>query len=125
MKADASAGRPRSRIQYVQFLQAQGHKASVASAGAIVSREAKRIFGAALGRGRRGKKGRKGRAGGRQASPATAMLREKLKLDKANAGLRDATHYTRWLVDQKGVGIGLKGARPIVYRELRQAKTPS
>jgi len=122
MQADSAAGRPRSRAAYVQVLKAQGHKGSDASAGAIVAREAKRVFGKPLGRGKKGRKGPGRRGGGRQASPATAMLREKLKLDRAGEGLRDATYYTRWVVDQKGAGIGLKGARPIVYRELRQAK---
>lgn len=125
MAEDARAGRQRKRAAYIQILKDHGHKASAASASVIVSREAKRAFGKTLGRGRKGKakraKGRRG--GGRQASPATTLLREKLQKDKAAGQLRDPPHYVRWVVDQPGVKIGLKTARPIVYRELHRAKS--
>lgn len=116
MAEDAQAGRKRSRAAYLQVLRDHGHNSS-ASAGAIVAREAKRHFGAALGRS---PKRARGRGGGRQASPATAELRQKMADDAAKGELRDVNHYVRWLVDK--AGIGLKKARPIVYRELRRAK---
>ena len=123
MQADAKAGGPRSRTEYVALLQDAGGPKTPNGAGLIVLREAKRIFGGPLGRGKKAKAtgGRHGH--GRQASPATALLREKLAADKAAGGLRDAAHYLRWLMDQKGHGLGLKAGRPIVYRELRAAKT--
>jgi hypothetical protein len=121
MAEDAQTGRQRSRSAYIQVLKEHGHKASAASASVIVSREAKRAFGKPLGRGRKGRRGKAGRGGGRVASPATAHLREKIGDDKAKGDLRDTGHYVRWLVDK--AGIGLKKARPIVYRELRQAKS--
>jgi hypothetical protein len=121
MQADAQAGAPRSRVEYISLLQAAGGPKTPNGAGLIVLREAKRIFGGPLGRGKKAQSSRRG--AGRQASPATAVLREKLKADKAAGPLREPVHYIRWLVDQPGVKIGLKGARPIVYRELRAAKT--
>lgn len=117
----ADGGHPRSRSDYLDVLRQAGHKGSDNSADLIINREAKRIFGGRLGRGRKANVG-KGRKGGRQASPATAILREKLAKDKASGELRDAPHYLRWVVDQPGVELGLKQARPIVYRELRQVR---
>lgn len=126
MQADAQGGGPRSRQDYLEVLKGAGGPASPNAAGIIVNREAKRIFGRPLGRGK-AKAGRRdgraaGRRRGRQASPATAALRAKLQADKGGAGLRDPPHYVRWLVDQPGVKMGLKQARPVVYRELRTAR---
>lgn len=120
MQADHARGSQRSRAEYLHVLRENGGPSSANAAGIIVLREAKRIFGKPLGRGKKNAKGKRG--GGRQPSPATAMLREKLTHDKTSGDLRDAAHYLRWLMDQKGHGLGLKGARPIVYRELRTAK---
>lgn len=117
MQADGS--RPRARADYLAVLRDAGHKGSDNSAALIINREAKRIFGAPLGRSRKGKKKAGNGKGGRQASPATVLLREKLAHDKAASALRDAPHYLRWVVDQPGVKLGLKQARPIVYRELK------
>ncbi len=124
MQADAQANRPRSRAAYLALLGEAGGPSSPNAAGIIVNREAKRAFGRPLGRGKgKARAGRRGgRKAGRQASPGTVALRTKLQADKANGGLRDAPHYVRWLVDQPGVKIGLKQARPVVYRELREAK---
>ena len=118
----ADDGKPRSRAAYLTVLREAGHQGSDNSASLIVNREAKRVFGGPLGRGRRGKKPARGRKAGRQASPATSLLRAKLAADKAGPGLRDAPHYLRWVVDQPGVKMGLKQAKPIVYRELRAAR---
>jgi len=119
MAEDAQAGRKRSRDAYLQILRDNGHT-STTSAPAIIAREAKRAFGGTLGRRRKtSRKGRRG--GGREASPATAELRQKIVDDKAKGDVRDVPHYVRWLVDK--AGIGLKKARPIVYRELRRAKS--
>ncbi len=117
----ADGDRPRSRNDYLAALRGAGHKGSDNSAALIINREAKRIFGAPLVRGHKAKSG-EGRKGGRQTSPATALLREKLAKDKAAGDVRDASHYLRWVVDQPGVKLGLKQARPIVYRELRAVK---
>ncbi len=122
MRADAKAGGPRSRAQYVALLQDAGGPKTPNGAGLIVLREAKRIFGGPLGRGRKPKAKRGRRGGGRQPSPATGLLREKLRKDKAAGELRDAPYYVRWAVDQPGLNMGLKGVRPIVYRELRSVK---
>lgn len=120
MSDDARAGRQRSRAEYLETLVAAGHTGSAASAGMIVNREAKRTFGGPLGRGKKkAKKGRRSGAGGRQPSPATMVLRARLQADKANGQLLEPGRYVRWVVDQPGVKLGLKQARPIVYRELR------
>ncbi|HUR25000.1 MAG TPA: hypothetical protein VM327_03175 [Candidatus Thermoplasmatota archaeon] len=50
------------------------------------------------------------------------LLREKLTHDKAAGNLRDAKHYLAWLMDQPGTKLGIKPARPIVYRELHAMK---
>lgn len=121
LAADAAVGKARSRAEYLAALREAGHKGSDLSASVIVSREAKRAFGRPLGRGG-GKQRARGRKGGRQPSPATTLLREKLAHDKGAGGLRDAPHYLRWVVDQPGVKLGLKQARPVVYRELRLAR---
>lgn len=122
MQADAQANRPRTRAVYLALLGEAGGPSSANAAGIIVNREAKRAFGRPLGPGKAkaGKAGRRG--GGRQASPATVALRAKLQADKAKGDLRDPPHYVRWLVDQPGIKMGLKQARPVVYRELRQAR---
>ena len=118
MKADGST--PRTRADYLEVLRGAGHKGSPNSAALIVNREAKRAFGKPLPR--RQQAGPRLRThSGRQASPATSMLREKLAEDKAGSGLREATHYVRWLVDKANVGI--QKARPVVYRELRALRT--
>lgn len=117
MAADTNAGRTRSRADYLAALRAAGHKGSDLSADVIVSREAKRAFGKPLGR-KRGKA--VPRRGGRRSSSATVALRAKLQKDKADGGLQKAAHYVRWLVDH--AKIGLKQARPVVYRELRAAR---
>lgn len=128
MAKDAQAEHPRSRGDYVTLLQSAGGPASPNAAGIIVNREAKRAFGHPLGRASKGR--RKGalkgaRKGGRRASPATAALRVRLQEDASKGDLRDAPYYVRWVVDQPGVKMGLKQARPIVYRELRGARKES
>jgi hypothetical protein len=124
MEADVAAGGPRGRQDYLKILRDAGGPKSSNAAGIIVNREAKRAFGKPLGRGKKGraKRGKGRRGGGRQPSPATSLLREKLLKDKTAGELRDPPHYVRWVVDQPGVKIGLKAARPIVYRELRAAR---
>ncbi len=126
MAKDAQAAHPRSRADYLALLKGAGGPGSPNAAGIIVNREAKRAFGHPLGRGKTmgaSKDARKGaRRGGRQASPATAALRARLAEDAAKGALRDAPYYVRWVVDQPGNKLGLKGARPIVYRELRAVK---
>lgn len=118
MEKDALEGQPRSRADYLAILQKAGGPKSDNAAGIIVNREAKRAFGQPLGRA----KGTQKRGGGRQASPATEALRAKLQADAAGEGLRDASYYVRWLQDQPGGAIGLKRARPLVYRELASVR---
>lgn len=45
-----------------------------------------------------------------------------VKADAAPGDLPDATHYMRWLVQQKDAKTGLQGAKAIVYRESRKAR---
>jgi hypothetical protein len=120
MRADHHEGKMRSRAGYLTVLRDAGHTGSENSGGLIVNREAKRVFGRSLGRqaGLKRKPSKGGRRG-RGPAPATVLLREKLQADKASGSLRDAKHYLGWLMDQPGVKIGLKPAKPIVYRELR------
>lgn len=116
MKEDG--GKPRSRADYLAMLRRAGHRGSDHSAALIVNREAKRIFGRPLGRARSPEPVR--RTPGRQASPATTMLRAKLADDRQRGGVAPAKTYVRWLVDHADVGI--RKARPIVYRELRAVR---
>lgn len=124
MQTDAGAGRQRSRSQYFGILREAGHTGSENSGGLIINREAKRVFGKSLGRekGLKRKASKSGTRRGRGPAPETVLLREKLQADKASGKLRDAKHYLGWLMDQPGVKIGLKPARPIVYRELKAAQ---
>lgn len=122
MQADRP--KPRSRADYLSILREAGHTGGDNSAFLIMNREAKRIFGRPLGRGGASKAGRgkavRGR--GKPLAPAAATLRAKLIADWAGPGLQNPTHYIRWLVDQPGVTLGLKQARPVVYRELKRAR---
>jgi hypothetical protein len=124
MQADAAADKQRSRIEYLEVLRAAGHKGSDNSGGLIINREAKRVFGKSLGRqkGLKRQVSKGGKRRGRGPASETVLLREKLQADKASGSLRDAKHYLGWLMDQPGVKIGLKPAKPIVYRELRAAR---
>jgi hypothetical protein len=133
MEADHAAGTQQSRPAYLEILRGAGYDGSDAAAGQILAREATRIFGKTLGRAPATNKARKrvakraaqadaGGTAGRKPSRPTALVRGKIAKDAAGDGLKDATHYVRWLVQQEGVKIGLKGARPIVYRELRKAR---
>jgi len=134
MEADHAAGKQRGRDAYLQVLQSAGYDGSPAAASQILAREAQRVFGTTLGRAKakkaarkaakRGakKKGAQGGGAGRQPSKETVLVRQKVGKDAEAGVLNDATHYVRWLVKQPGTKIGLKGARPIVYRELRKAR---
>ena len=116
MKKDAAKGGPRPRQDYLDVLRQAGGPRSDAAAGMILRREAKRIFGRPLGRA---KAATPAKSHGRKPGPHILSLREKLHTDKAASNLRNANHYVRWLLDQPGISLGLKQARPIVYRELR------
>lgn len=123
MERDHRAGKMRDRAHYLDVLQRAGHTSSPASAYLIVSREAKRVFGQNLGR-QKGLKRRTagGKPRGRRPSPEAELLRAKIGGDKASGSVKDARQYLAWLMDQPGVTLGLKQARPIVYRELRNAR---
>lgn len=121
MGADHAAGKPKRTSDYITLLKHADPKKSDGAASQIVRREAKRIFGSVISRAPKAKASSSGQRG-RKASPATGILREKLATDKASGAVRDASYYLRWLMDQKGIGVGLKGGRPIVYRELRAAR---
>lgn len=120
MERDHRAGKVRDRAHYLGILRNAGHKSSEASAYIIVSREAKRVFGKNLGRQKGLKrKSSGGKTRGRRPSLETELLRGRIASDHANGGVKDARQYLSWLMDQPGVTLGLKQARPIVYRELR------
>jgi len=118
MVKDAQAGQSRSRADYLAILREADGPESDNAAGIIVNREAKRAFGHPLPRTKKvgGRKKGGGRVGGRQASPATSGLRERLQQDQEAGEVRNAAHYMRWLADKHS--LGLKRARPLVYREL-------
>lgn len=116
LQADAAAGKPRTRKEYLEVLHKAGHKGGPASAGIILRREAKRILGKPVPR--RAKAAAEGRGAGRKPAWVTVQLREKLEHDKSNGGVKDAKHYVRWLADH--ANVGLRRARPVVYRELRK-----
>ena len=120
MERDHADASMRDRAHYMDVLRKAGHKGGDASAYVILNREAKRAFGRSLGRakGLKRKSRRRGK-GGRTPAPETILLREKLQKDKAAGKLGDAKHYLSWLMDQPGTKLGIKPARPIVYRELR------
>lgn len=121
MTNDAANGGPRPRQDYLALLRQAGGPRSEAAAGMILRREAKRIFGRPLGRAKQSAPQPKSR--GRKPNPHVVSLREKILADKSASNLRNPNHYVRWLVDQPGMSLGLKQVRPIVYRELRLAKT--
>lgn len=125
MERDHRAGKMRDRAHYVGILREAGHQSSEASANLIVSREAKRVFGKNLHRQKGLKRARKAGGGkrGRRASHETELLRAKIAADKGSGGVKESRQYLAWLMDQPGVTLGLKQARPIVYRELRAARS--
>jgi hypothetical protein len=116
MQADAGSGKPRTSEEYLAVLRSAGHAGSDNSARMILAREARRTFGHSLGGRGPNKRGKRARRAG--AAP-TPLFRAKLAEDAASGEARKAAWYVKWLVDQPGVKLGLKGARPIVYRELR------
>lgn len=124
MERDHAGGGMREREHYLAVLRKGGHQGNEASAYVILNREAKRAFGQTLGRRKGLKRARRGgsKGGGRKAAPETLLLREKLAADKGAGKLGDARHYLTWLMDQPGTKLGIKPARPIVYRELRAIK---
>lgn len=124
MEKDHAVGSMRDRNHYLNVLRKGGHNGGEASAYVILNREAKRAFGRTLGRAKGLKrKPRSGAKRGRAPAPETVLLRGKLQKDKAAGKLGDAKHYLAWLMDQPGTKLGIKPARPIVYRELRAATT--
>lgn len=127
MSGDKETGKVRPASEYLQILQKAGHQGSKVSAYGTIRREAQRILGKSLPRAKRERQpNQKTQAkGGRKPSPETALLRAKLAEDAAAGRMRDAGHYTRWLVDQRGVSKGLRQLRPLVYRQMRGLKTPS
>lgn len=119
-------GTVRSRAEYLQLLRDAGYKGSPSGAYLIVRREVRNILGKAIPKATKRPKSGPARRGGRRAGTETELLRKRLAQDSEGSGIRDASHYVRWLVDQNGVSKGLKQLRPIVYREMRalgRAKT--
>jgi hypothetical protein len=111
MARDKAAGRLRSASEYVAWVSSQDPKAPRAGLQQTVYREL-RVAGGAKGRRRKAGGGARGRA----PNPATLALRERLAKDR-ETGLKERAFYVRWLVEK--ADLGLKKARPIVYRELR------
>ena len=122
MQAGEAAGKMRDRNHYLAIMRKAGHKGGEASAYVILNREAKRAFGRTLGRRKGLTRKRRSGKGGRQPAAETVLLRQRLQHDKAAGKLGDAKHYLTWLMDQPGTKLGIKPARPIVYRELRAVK---
>lgn len=121
LEKDAAAGGVKEASHYIEWLVGQEPKVAPTTLQQTAYREMRAIGGAP-----RTGKGRKARAAGngtgkrgRQPNDATVVLREKLQKDAG--ALENATTYIRWLVDKADIGI--KQARPIVYRELRAAKS--
>jgi hypothetical protein len=110
---DKAAGKLRAARDYVEWVSARDPKAPRAGLQQTVYRELRAVGGAAKGRRRRGN----GSSRGRAPHPATLALREKLAKDKDAGPLKEPAFYIRWLVEKSD--LGLKKARPIVYRELR------
>ncbi|MEA3204217.1 MAG: hypothetical protein QOI63_1897 [Thermoplasmata archaeon] len=111
--ADKAAGKLRPAGDYVAWVAQRDPQAPRAGLQQTVYRELRAVAGS---------KGRRRKAGtprGRAPHPATVALRERLSKDKEAGPLKEPAHYIRWLVEKSD--LGLKRARPIVYRELRQA----
>jgi len=129
LAADHAAGKLRAARDYVDWVAERDPQASRAGLQQTVYRELRAMGGTRAGRrgsspGRRtGKRAGATGAGagsgrrGRAPNPATVALRERLAKDKEAGTLREAAHYLRWMVERSD--LGLKKARPIVYRELR------
>ncbi|HUR63910.1 MAG TPA: hypothetical protein VM241_05470 [Candidatus Thermoplasmatota archaeon] len=111
LAADKAAGKLRAARDYVEWVAARDPKAPRAGLQQTVYREL-RAAGGAKGKRRKG-----GATRGRTPHPATLALRERLAKDKEAGPLKEPGFYIRWLVEKSDVG--LKQARPIVYRELR------
>jgi hypothetical protein len=113
LAADKAAGKLRPARDYVAWVAQRDPKAPRAGLQQTVYRELRAV----------GAKGRRRRADGaprgRAPHPATVALRERLHKDKEAGPLKEPAFYVRWLVEK--ADVGLKQARPIVYRELRQA----
>ncbi|MFO1532782.1 MAG: hypothetical protein ABR562_03650 [Thermoplasmatota archaeon] len=117
---DAAAEGLQQSSHYIDWLVAKEPKVARTTLQQTVYREMR-----AVGAPKAGRKGRKAaRAGtgarGRAPHPATLLLREKLAKDGAAGALQAPAAYIRWVVDKADIGI--RQARPIVYRELRAAK---
>jgi hypothetical protein len=123
LSKDAAAGHLHPAAHYIEWLSGKEPKAKRASLQQTVYREMRSILAenpkAAPKKTGQGRKSASSGRRGRAAHPATLALREKLEKDRQAGGLKDAAHYIRWLVER--ANIGLKKARPIVYRELRAA----
>jgi hypothetical protein len=120
LQQDAASGHLRRAREYVDWVAQRDPKASRQGLQQTVYRELRGVGGTRGKRGRRGRGARapvKGGPRGRAPHPATVALRERLDKDKVAGALHDAAYYLRWVVEKSD--IGLKKARPIVYRELR------
>ncbi len=121
LKADGEAGAIHPTGHYLEWLLEKDDDLAEATARSIVYRERRAALeaypGAEIRKGRRGRRG--GETRGRKPSPATLKLRERLEADAREGSVQDPQFYIKWLIDQDKE-IGLKQARPIVYRERRQ-----
>ncbi|HEX2066125.1 MAG TPA: hypothetical protein VHI93_04860 [Candidatus Thermoplasmatota archaeon] len=109
LAADKAAGKLRPASDYVQWVMARDPGAPRLGVQQTVYRELRAVGGTARRKGA----GTRGRA----PHPATVALRERLAKDKEGGGLKEPAYYVRWLVEK--ADVGLKQARPLVYRELR------
>jgi len=120
LQKDAAGAGLKPAIHYIEWLVAKEPKVTRTTLQQTAYREIRAMGGAPRHNGRHKKGSAKASAAGRRPNPATAILRERLEKDSAGNGLQDAAAYIRYLVDKANIGI--KQARPIVYRELRAAK---
>lgn len=120
LQHDAASTTRQATAIYLGVLRRAGHEGSEDSARQIVAREVRRAFSnAPAARSAKTAARVAARKGGRQVRPEVALVRAKIADDVVKGQKREATHYVRWLVDQPENRLGLKGARPLVYRELR------
>ncbi|MEA3189753.1 MAG: hypothetical protein QOD77_335 [Thermoplasmata archaeon] len=113
---DAASHKLHPASHYLEWLVGKEPKSKRTTLAQTVYRELRAVGGAPRARRRKGGADAGGKRG-RAPHPATVALREKLVKDRDSGQVKEASHYVKWVVDK--AGIGLKQARPIVYRELR------
>lgn len=123
LQKDAAGAGLKPAAHYIEWLVAKEPKVGRTTLQQTAYREIRAAGGAPRHNGRRKKAGKqeaRGAGAGRKPNEATTLLRERLHKDREAGGFQEPAAYIRYLVDKANIGI--KQARPIVYRELRAAK---